>query len=194
MKSHCRSNEITFDEETHTYTDARGRVVPGVTGIIRACGLMDTQWSNEWYMQRGLAVHRAVELDEKGDLDEASLDPLVVPYLDAWRRWRADSGYVSTAQELRIYHPVYRYAGTLDQTGILNGQTCLVDIKTGAYQPWWALQTAAYNAVAKCRYRYSLELHGDRKYKLVQHKKTTDLQAFLACLTVFNLRNEYKGS
>ena len=91
----------------------------------------------------------------------------------------------------KIYHPVYRYAGTLDQVGILNDKSALIDIKTGAYQPWWALQTAAYNAVSKCHYRYSLELHGDGKYKLIQHKKTTDLQAFLACLTVFNLKQQY---
>jgi hypothetical protein len=194
MKTRSRSNEITFDADAHVYRDAQGRVVPGVTGIIRACGLMDTQWASEWHMQRGSAVHRAVELDEQGDLDEASLDSVIVPYLDAWRRFKTELHYISVEQERKIYHPVYRYAGTLDQIGILNDKSTLIDIKTGAYQPWWALQTAAYNAVSKCRYRYSIELHNDGKYKLIQHKKNTDLQAFLACLTVWNLRREYGRS
>lgn len=192
MKFRSRS-EINFDAERHVYTDSQGREVPSVTGIISAGGLIDTKWSTAWHMERGTAVHRAVELFEQGDLDEGSLDPVIVPYLDAWHRFRAETGYVSNALEQRIYNPVYRYAGTLDQIGIMQDRTCLVDLKTGTCQRWWALQTAAYNAVAKCRDRYSLELHGDGTYRLIQHTKKTDFQAFLACLTVYNLQQEYKS-
>jgi hypothetical protein len=104
--------------------------------------------------------------------------------MDGWMRFKRDTGYVCKTTEQLIYHPTYRYAGILDQTGVLAGRTCVLDIKTGGEQPWWSLQLAAYNAVAKKQDRYSLQITGDGKWKLVQHKDKNDIRVFLACLTV----------
>jgi len=178
--------EITIDEK-HVYRLA-GRIIPGVTSIIKACGLIDLQWATKRDMDRGTAVHRAVHLYELDDLDERSLDPVVPPYLAAWKAFKAETGYVSATYEQMIYHPTYQYAGTLDQTGTLNGRTCLIDLKTGACQPWWKWQGAAYNAIAKMQDRYSLELHDDGKWKLIPHTDKRDFQRFLACLTVAGMK------
>jgi hypothetical protein len=179
--------EITIDDN-HVYRDSAGRVVLGVTGIIRACGLMDSYGWNDYTRDRGTAVHKAVELYERGTLDEDSLDPVILPYLDGWRSFRAGTGYESETLEQIVYSPLYRYAGTLDQTGFLGQKTCVLDIKTGPEQLWWALQTAAYNGVAKRAERYSLMLPGDGKWKLIKHENKSDWQVFLACLTVAGWR------
>jgi len=177
-------NEVTIDEN-HVYHTADGRVVPGVTSIIRAAGLMgDTSHYTEYARERGKAVHAAVEMYEQDDLDPASLHPDIVPYLDAWIKFKRETGYKSETQEQIIYNPANQYAGMLDQTGLIKGYTCVLDLKTGVYSHWWALQTAAYNAVAKCKKRFSLELHNDGKYKLTEHTDKRDLQRFLACLTI----------
>lgn len=174
---------VTMDEN-HVYRDESGRVVPGVTGIIRACGLMDDHGWNDYARDRGTAAHKAIELYERGTLDPASLDPVIAPYLDGWIAFKNNTGYESDTLEQVIFSPIYRYAGTLDQTGFIGKHTCVLDIKTGGKQAWWALQTAAYNAVAKRTARYSLQITGDGTWKLTQHKDKNDIRVFLACLTV----------
>jgi len=182
--------EITLDDK-HVYRVA-GRVVPGVTGIIKACGLMDLTWATDYARDRGTAVHRAVELYEQGDLDIDTLDPKLALYLAAWVGFRMDTGYRSTTQEQIVHNKTYNYAGTLDQTGTIDGKTCLIDIKTGVFQHWWAIQTSSYNAVAKCKRRLSLELHGDGKYKIIEHTDKRDWPRFLACLTVAGMKEAWK--
>lgn len=174
---------VTIDAE-HVYHDAQGRIVPGVTGIIRACGLMNSFGWNDYARDRGTAVHLAIQLFERGTLDTETLDPVIVPYLNGWHGFKCDTGYECEASEQIIFNPTYRYAGTLDQIGFIGRKTCVLDIKTGAAQPWWALQTAAYNAVAGRQERYSLELRADCTWKLLQHTEKNDLRIFLACLTV----------
>lgn len=181
--------KITIDNQ-HVYR-ADGRVVPGVTGIIRAAGLMDAHGWNEYARARGSAAHKAVELYEQDDLDMASLDPVIAPYLDAWIAFKNQTGFKSETQEQLVFHPAYQYAGTLDMTGHIPGATVLVDIKTGAYQPWWALQTAAYNAVVKRRLRLSVELRNDGTYRMTEHTDKRDFQRFLACLTIAGTKSDW---
>jgi len=70
---------VTIDEHP-VYRDGE-RVVPGVTGIIRAAGLMDVTGFNDYARDRGTAVHKAIELYERGTLDVDSLDEVITPYL-----------------------------------------------------------------------------------------------------------------
>ena len=182
-------HEITLDDN-HVYHVA-GRIVPGVTGIIRACGLMNTQWSSQWHMDRGTAVHRAVHLLEIDDLDPASVDPIVEPYLDAWKAFKRETDYQGHEYEQIVYHPTYQYAGTLDQTGVLNGRTCLIDLKTGKAQPYTAIQTAAYAACLKRPLlRYGVELRDDGKFQIHEYKNKRDFNVFLACLSVVNWKKD----
>src|SRR5690606_18835965 len=96
----------------------------------------------------GQHVHAACHYDDEGDLDEATVHPDVRPYLEGWRLFRREMGFVPLLLETRVYHPIYRYAGTLDRFGLLEHQSgvyVLVDIKTGDPEAAAAaLQTAAY--------------------------------------------------
>jgi len=183
-------HKITIDEN-HVYR-VDGRLVSGsVTGIIRDAGLMDTSWFTPYSATRGTAVHKAVEYYEQGDLDESRLDPAIVPYLAGWKMFKAETGYQSEQLEQMIFHPIYQFCGTLDQTGAMDGQSCIMDIKTGIYQAWWALQTAAYNSVVKAKRRLSVQLTDQGKYKVTEYKGKTDWQKFLAAMTVAGTRREF---
>lgn len=182
---------ITIDSN-HVYRNAGGRIVPGVTSIIRSAGLMgDTSYFTDFARDRGTAVHLAIELLEQDDLDRSSLDDVTSPYVEAWERFKSEAGYVSEKQELKIHNKTYNYAGTADQVGNIGKDTVLIDIKTGVYQKWWALQCAAYNEVTKCKRRLSVELKNDGSYRMTEHTDKLDFQRFLACLTVHNIKKSW---
>lgn len=107
---------LTFDEEKHLFT-ANGEVIPSVTTVLKRAG-MTPDWSKiadiEWYAQRGTYIHRATELWEAKTLDEDTVDDEIRPYLEAYKKFRADYPVPITAQELRLWHPRYRYAGIID--------------------------------------------------------------------------------
>lgn len=187
---------LEFDAEPHRYR-YHGDVVPSVTGILRS--ITDAIYGDipSWQVQaaadRGTQAHRATELDDIGILAYERLDPELVPYVDAWRAFVAETGFEVEAIELRRCHPVWRYATTLDRVGILNGKRAVVELKTtAALHPWVALQTAgqleAYNATAESRaahatQRWAVRLGPDGRYQCQQYSNTNDWPVFLACLT-----------
>jgi hypothetical protein len=107
---------LSFDEAHHIFT-ADGKVIPSVTTVLKRAG-MTPDWSKiadiEWYADRGTAIHKATELWEKGTLDEDSVDPLIQPYVDAYKACRRDFPVKVTGQEVRLWHPQLRYAGIVD--------------------------------------------------------------------------------
>lgn len=132
-----------FDEASHTYTlDAIQ--IPSVTSVLPYNYNCDTEYQRD----RGLKVHKAIELFNKGVLDEGSLDPVIASYLESYKftpkpkgkniivDYKAGSPYPCTElqlagyaellranrdrlpfrefHELKLYHPTYLYAGTID--------------------------------------------------------------------------------
>lgn len=110
----CPVTEITFDPVAHAYT-VEGRTVPSVTqclGWLVDWSRIDADLLN-YKAALGTAVHEVVHLECRGALDEDALDPELVPFLQQWRRFVAESGYTVLQSELRVSHPM-GYAGTLD--------------------------------------------------------------------------------
>lgn len=144
-----------FDPETHTYR-VDGVVRPSVTEILRTANLSDNGMSaGGWEIdadvldnaaERGTMVHLAVELDCQGVLDEDSVDDEIWPYVEAWREFVADTGFVRIANELPIYEPMGDYCGTLDLLGYIGEELTIIDLKTGSVglKPWHKYQLAAY--------------------------------------------------
>lgn len=161
------TQEITLDQETHTYRNEKGEEVPGVTNILKAGGFIDDRFYSESARQRGTAVHLALHFLEKGTLDPFSVDKLIDPYIESYQKFKEVSGYKVLYHEKIVLHPGYGYAGSLDQVGLLNDAEVLIDFKTGEIQPWHALQTALYNAAlpplpdAHVRKRFALRLYPD---------------------------------
>ncbi len=183
---------LTFDPASHTYTKD-GRVLPSVTQILQASGIVDTTWFTEEAAWRGSVVHECCQLDDEGDLDESTVPEEAKGYLDAWRLFKAQvpMNFISIEQPLCSG----LYAGTPDR----DAEWAVVDIKTGAILPWVGLQLAAYtellatNRDAAFRFqRYAVRLGKDGRYN-VQHFAVrdyrNDLGIFRAALSIYYWRN-----
>lgn len=176
---------IFFDPETHTYT-LNGEVVPSVTRILsRGFGYGDAL-----ALERGSCVHQIIQYLLEGDLDESSVDPVLAPYITAFKSFLALSGYKHREAERVVGSPTYQYCGRLDLVGDLNGRRVIVDIKTGSLPDTVGCQLQAYRfAWREMGYKadtcFSLLLRNTGKFSLKEHNDPTDFYRFL------KLRKEY---
>jgi len=199
---------LSFDDELHTYT-LDGEQVPGVTGAIEAAGFVSPfARDDEEAMARGVAVHAATHYDDEGDLAPDSVTEIVAPYLEAWRRFRRETGFTlpplfdgRIGCEVALASRVYRFATILDRLGFFpraNLTLAVLDIKTGSPGDAAALQTAAQMMLCienniPAAERFAVKLNDDGSYRLHHYKRSDylrDRDDFLACLRVSRrLRN-----
>jgi len=182
---------LTFDPEKHEYW-YEGRIIPSVTQILQAEGFIDTAFYDDWSRDRGKYAHKATELYDLDDLDEESLDPEISPRLEAWKRFLSESGFQIVAIEEQVSNISLRYAGTLDRRGFLSGKRAILDIKTGAVEPWAGIQLAGYGMTAPDYYgieRYAVQLKDDGKYKLTQFKDMNDFGIWRAAVSCYHWKN-----
>jgi hypothetical protein len=192
--------DLRFDEAEHRYT-LDGRPVPSVTGILKPLECFETVPFEvlEVARIRGQHVHEACHLDDMGDLDEASLDQELWPYLVQWRRFRAESGFKILASEIRVAHPKLGYAGGLDKLVLSpRGQLGILELKAGLVPISVGAQTAAYDAAYREMSaaprsnmplrRYVVDLKPER-YRLDRLDDPCDWSDFVSCLNIFNRKN-----
>lgn len=189
-------DELVFDEAKHAYYMAGVRV-PGVTSILAPLtnfvGIPPQVLAAK--AQLGADVHTATEFDDDGDLDESTVSPEVMPYVLAYRKFRADTGAVVIANERRVYEPMFRYAGTLDRVLQIGNEKMLVDLKTCFSTPASAgPQTAAYLRALHdptVTRRGALRLRPDGTYRLDALTNPDDWSVFLSCLTVLRYMEKH---
>jgi hypothetical protein len=198
---------LTLDLETHTYR-LNGVVIPDhITGILEAEGLVDFSAVSESVLDhatwRGSAVHLACLLDDQGDLDESTVDPEALPYLDAFRLCRRNLNPTILAAEVSLYHPIHKYCGTLDRVvaigpdgppGVCQVSPCghrqVWEIKTGELQPAAAYQTAAQVMLLPNPYtyrRFAVRLRKNGAYVMHEYPLNDlqdDFAVFLAALKI----------
>lgn len=193
---------VTLDEATHTYTDELGLIVPSVTGIIDC--LTDYLGIPEHVLdhksQIGLAVHKACELYDKGELDWSTVSEVILPYLLAWIKFLEDTDFQVVLNEHIVYHKRHRYAGKLDRVGFIKGRLATIDIKaTVVIGPHVGVQLAGYHEAVnsvrkkadKSLNRYAVQLKPDGKYRLVPFADKADYSVFLAQLTTYNWKMKH---
>jgi hypothetical protein len=179
---------LQFDAEQHRYF-LGDRELPSVTAVL---GLLERfegvpAATLEAAREFGVHVHLACDLDNRGLLDEASLDPALAPYLVGWRKYRAESGIALLGSEVRLYDERLGYAGTCDVVGELNGQRAVIDIKSGAVPRTVGAQTAAYAHALGVRRRYCVQLLPN-DYRATALKDPADWSVFVSCLNILNWR------
>jgi hypothetical protein len=107
-----------------------------------------TKEDRQYYLDRGTAIHHATALDDAGELDPATVDPRIMPYVEAWRSARKALRMEIIESELSLRHETAGYRGTLDRVvrlPDLAGRNLVVgDIKTSEAKPRVKLQTMAY--------------------------------------------------
>jgi hypothetical protein len=191
--------DLEFEASTHTYRVA-GQVIPGVTTILKDAGLIDYSMIPQEVLlvasQRGTAVHQALQYLDDGTLDESSVDLSIAGYIEAYKRFCDESGFVPGHIEHRVFHPAYRYAGTLDRTGVFRGSSApvLLDFKTGIVLPGHRLQLAAYTHCMPAPRRFrrcALKLNADATYRLHEFPASEyqrDVEVFLSALACVQWR------
>ena len=160
------TQDLVLDEK-HVYR-YRGRVVPGVTTIMRplyaaAYAGMPRERAAE-ALARGTAVHQCVEAYELGKCPDGYNGQI-----RAWASFRQDLGFTGApiAVETRIYSPTWGYAGTPDI--VFDG--VVIDVKSSVFPcPITAVQTMAYadllrEAGVRVQRRYGVALRADGTYE-----------------------------
>lgn len=189
--------DLQFDEATHTYW-LRGKRLPSVTQVLDQL----EDWSRvdpivlEEAKRRGQHVHRMVQLDVGGVLDEDALDPFYRPYLAQWRKFLAETRFRPVLSEQQIYHEALGYAGTFDLMGMLGTDFYQVDVKSGLIPRTVGLQTAAYHtagvllkSIPPNAKRAALQLHDDRyRFHPITAPVAFDMADFTAALRLHQWR------
>lgn len=195
---------LQFDEAAHRYT-LDGEVLPSVTTLLKP--LYDfSRITPEILAAKaalGTSVHRACELLDNDDLDQetdegkAGLAP-IAGYLAGYEKFKAEMKPVVLENESRMYHPVHRYAGTIDRRYEIGHDLWDIDLKsTVAMSPAVGLQTAAYSEMFKANglrgkaRRGALQLFPDGKYRLHEFKDPGDFAVFLSLLNVHRFKERH---
>ena len=191
---------LTFDPAEHRYF-WNGVRVPNVTSILADLTdlSMIPRGALEIARQKGVACHRMVELDAKGDLDETTLPEWMAPVLIQWRKFVAESGFRVIDSEKKVYNPAHHYAGTLDLFGEMThaAHFAYIDVKRSFLAGnVIGLQLAAYRAADATEHkdrrtakRYALRLKEGEPYRLQEFSDPNDFNVFTACL----IRHQWKG-
>ena len=200
---------IHFDADAHEYRVDGVGVVPSVTTVLKAAGLIEFDGVPmrvlEAARERGRRVHLAAQYLAEGALDWSTVDPADRPYVEAAARFLEAGAVDVVAQERRVFHPVYQYAGTVDLIGTFHGAWCVADYKTSAGKPadlCADLQLAAYAEALRAEQpiewwgfepkhpivRLGVGLHADGRFNVEAYRDPADWRDFLACLAVVRLR------
>lgn len=184
---------VTYDIDQHIYRDG-DEVVPGVTDILTAGGLIDTRYFTDEARDRGTRVAVYTSLDDEGDLDELA-EPVqpYIRYIQAWRSFLKERRATVVHNEKAFYDKTYRYAGTVDRVVGIDGALWLIDIKTGGLYPSYGPQTAAYaNLVGGIRHnnRMAVLLKPNGSYVPKRYKDPGDWSVFASALVLYHFRKE----
>lgn len=182
---------VTFTDGGHRYTfDDTGRLAVSVTEALKLTGYLDPSHYTDFGRQRGTYVHQALEYFDRGELDEAQLDPALAPYLDAYRAFLQQTGAAPwDGIEVRLGDAARGVAGTLDRIGAFG----LLDIKSGGHEYWHQLQTASYALLAQSVglilsarrvKRWGLYLTSNGRFDLRPHTDANDLKVAEAVMTI----------
>lgn len=205
---------LSFDPEKHLYK-WNDEEVPSVTQLLNEFCLIDfsgvPRETLEYKRALGVAVHYAIQLHANDDLDESSLHKDIVPYFEAYKRFREVTGFESVCNEARLYSKKWRFAGTLDELGLeicqMGNVPCLID-----YKCTWKLyrsvgpQLEGYRMLVheslkelnlpknfKIKKVYGLQLKPTGHYNLEEFNDPNYKQDFLACLWLhWRKRDHYK--
>ena len=170
-----------------------GERVVSVTEALGLAGVVDFSRVDpevlEVARQRGQLLHQWLEMLTLGFITPADEpDPAVAPMVAAYLRFLEESRFepAEGGTEQVVVNPAYRYAGTIDLRGRLNGRPAIIDYKgvarVGAAT---ALQLAGYAlALPEPHMRFALHLRRDGSHRLIPYTDRQDAHDFLACVRV----------
>jgi len=176
---------LVFDQATHSY-ERDGVRLPSVTQVLKSVGIIDPEKYAPGSAARGTAVHLACQYLDEGDLDESTIPTPLAGYLEAYRKFLADTGWKWTGIEQQMAHPTLAYAGTLDRIA----PDLILDIKSGQPEPSHKWQLAGYAMMFPSPLkltRFALYLASDGRYSIKEFPRQeypSDATVFLSALNI----------
>lgn len=194
--------ELQFEEQRHIYS-LGGVNIPSVSTIMRPLtnsyyGGIDVAVLNA-AAKRGRTVHQAIENFLLFGIDD--LPPEHEGYYRAFKSWWNEKKPQIIETESRVYHKVYRYAGTADLSCLIdNGLAVCVDFKTSVQivDMLARVQLEAYcRAYSSHDFRYDakaivhLQKDGQWAMKMYPAGDMEPWEVFCSLLTVQNYLEKY---
>lgn len=190
---------LTYNDERHEYK-VDGAIIPSTTQVLDYEGFVDTTFMNEHGRDRGGIVHLANKYLLEGRLNESTLDPRIIPYVDGTKKFIADMDYKPQIIERPMFHPIYLYGMTPDTIGTVRqfgDELVLIDWKTGAPHQATIIQMASYleglraNGI-EVKHVYIIYLKDDGTYKPELVKVTRkEINVFIYALTCMNWKHNH---
>jgi hypothetical protein len=175
----------SFEEASHTYRIG-GEPVPSVTQVLG--DVLPGYQASEWHMQRGTAMHACAAMIAQGVAFDH--DPQLDSRVTALCAFFRDIPLKVAAVEQRLYSPTYRYAGTCDLVGELNGKRVVLDWKS-TLTPAAKWQVAAYGQILGINYGLAVEIREDGTYRMSEVWNLARAKSqWLALLSAYNIRRE----
>jgi hypothetical protein len=193
----------TYLDHTHQYFLGTEEV-PGVTHVLRDMGLdRDWHYTDPFYRRRGKAIHEACRLIDKDTLDWERLAPAIIGWPRAWEKFLRERSFEPDPEmtERPMLSDRYRFGGTCDRWGMMQGERWLIDIKTGdPIHPAVDLQLGLYAylieevAGRKTDKRAAVRLREDGDYELIIPPRplVCDVQLGLAAVQLYHLRKAHR--
>ena len=125
--------ELEFEDGTHTYK-LLGVVIPSVSAIMEPLsnakykGISEATLNNA--ADKGTAVHNSIENYLKFEIGD--VPPEHRGYFEAFLDWWNTYHPQVVSSEVKVYHKLMQYGGTIDMLVYMDGVLTLVDIKTTA--------------------------------------------------------------
>lgn len=109
-----------------------GIEIPSVTQVMTPLSMYEYSRVDEKTLAhaagKGTIVHNAIENWLKFGLDDT--DPQYHGYMDGFLEWWNLNKPEMIGSEVRVYHKLYGYAGTVDLIAVIDGKLNLIDYKT----------------------------------------------------------------
>jgi hypothetical protein len=172
----------------HTYELPGGRVVGGVTRILRAAGLLyELNGNSHLDPSKGDRIHSAIHYALEGDLDEASVDPDEYGFVRQALDWCRSEGLEEIRPEYAVGNPDLGYATKIDVLCLWRGKPSCINWKSSAttYEFWrWqsALESLLFSPEPV--QRLSVQLTGSGLPKIHHHTDRRDYEVAKAALTI----------
>jgi hypothetical protein len=183
--------KIDFNAEKHEYK-INGKDVPSVTQVLSLAG--EFKNINKEILSKaarfGTAVHKATELYDLGTLNLEKLDPALMPYLEAWKKFLVETNFKVRDIEYMV-GTSQGYAGTIDRIGYFNDELTILDIKSGSTLPrttplQLSAYAAAYNETHNDWIKQRISVHlKPLKYSIKRYSNIADFTMFLNFLSVY---------
>lgn len=201
------SHDFSYDDDLHEYRNAAGVVCPSVTQTLKLGGVIDYSMVPPAILEnarrRGVNVHRlSAEFDRYGEIDETWLQEDEIPYFEAWKKFRRESGLVICEIEQPMLRPIMgmEVGGTPDRVGYIGRNRFVVDIKCcRAKHAGWALQLADYEMlltrVSRVGHlgRMVVQLFPTGNYTSIPYDDPSDAPGAIAAVTLATTKDRFEA-